>query len=185
MAEFRLHNCVVRVTRGDITELDVDAIVHDARSDMLLAAGYGGAIAVRGGSAVKEQARNLAPVPAGEAVVTTGGKLKAKFVIHAVGPKFREEGEEAKLRSATISALKRAVEAGASTLGLPPLGTGFYGMPVDLCAAVMVEAVAEYLRTANRLSEITFCVRDTWDIAPFERRLSAMSPRDDQDNKGR
>jgi O-acetyl-ADP-ribose deacetylase (regulator of RNase III) len=165
----------VRVVQGDITALDVDAFVFAARPDLELGSGYGNAIAVRGGPGIREELKKLAPVVVGQAVATSGGNLAAKWVIHAVGPRFSESGEEDKLRSATRAALRRAEEKGVRRLALPALGYGFYGVPAELCAKVMVGALAEHFAGGSGLEEVIFCLRDTREMPAFEKELPALS----------
>jgi O-acetyl-ADP-ribose deacetylase (regulator of RNase III) len=107
----------------------------------------------------------------GEAVITTAGLLKARHIIHANGPKFCEPDEEGKLRRATEAALRLADENGLTTLAFPPMGTGLYQVPVDLCARVMVDAVAEHLAGRTSLREVLFVVPDSRERGAFEARI--------------
>jgi O-acetyl-ADP-ribose deacetylase (regulator of RNase III) len=174
MNEHHVHGHLVRVVKADLTSLDVDAFVFDAGEDLVLGAGHGGAIAVRGGPAIQAELKTLAPVAVGHAVVSAAGKLKAKHIIHAVGPKFQEEDEEDKLRAAVRSALRLAEEHEVRRLAMPPLGTGFYGMGVDRAAAIIVATLEEHLRGPSHLDEVLICVLDTKDVVPFESRLAVL-----------
>jgi O-acetyl-ADP-ribose deacetylase (regulator of RNase III) len=107
----------------------------------------------------------------GEAVITTGGLLKAKHIIHANGPKFCEEDEEGKLRKATKAALALADENGLATVAFPPMGTGLYQVPVDLCARVMVETVTAHLANSNGVREVLFVIPDSRERGAFEAKL--------------
>jgi O-acetyl-ADP-ribose deacetylase len=169
-----VNGCPLRLRKGDITDLEIDAFVYEARPDLSLGSGYGGAIAVRGGPTIQEELKKIGRLDVGQAVVTSAGNMKARHIIHAVGPRFQEEDEEGKLREATLSVLRLCDEKGIRRVALPAIGTGFYGMPVDRCAAVMVPAVGAYLRGKTELSEVVFCVRDTRDIPPFEARLKKL-----------
>ncbi len=103
MVERRIGDKVIRLVRGDITDLDVEAFAFDITSDCQLGSGYGGAIAQRGGKVVQEELSAIGTLPAGEAVVTTAGQMKAQYIIHTNGPKFLEPDTEEKLRKATKS----------------------------------------------------------------------------------
>lgn len=171
-----IRDSVVRLIRGDITELEVDAFVFYAQPDLALGSGFGGAIAVRGGPSVQKELNEMVargPIATGEAVVSGAGKLKAKQIIHAVGPRFREAGTEDKLRQTVVSCLRRANEIGAVTLAFPLMGSGYYGIPAPLSARVMLEALQEHVQVAPDLSEILVCVFDTPQFIAFEAALAA------------
>ncbi len=171
MPERTLGSCLVRVVRDDITTLDVDAFVFDARPDLLLGSGFGTAIAVRGGPAIQSELKPLAPLAAGQSVVTSAGKLKAKHIIHVVGPRFQEADVERKLAESLRSALAAAEQHAVERLAVPPLGVGFYGVPLDACARVTIDEVRRHLEAGSGLRELTICVRDSHEIAPFEACL--------------
>ena len=175
MTELKIGGTVVHVVHGDITDLEVEAFVFDARPDLVLGSGYGGAITQRGGPAIQEELKKLAPLKVGEAIASGAGNLKAKAIIHAVGPKFQEADTERKLRAATVSALKVAEERGLTQVALPPMGTGLYGVPLDLCARVMLDVVSEHARNGARLKDVTFCALDSREAAPFEARLATLA----------
>ncbi len=104
MVERRVGDKVIRLIRGDITDMEVDAFVFDITADCKLGSGYGGAIATRGGKAVQDQLGAVGTLPTGEAVVTTGGTLKAKFIIHVNGPKFHEPDTDGQARAQRAAA---------------------------------------------------------------------------------
>ncbi len=160
--------------QGDLTALPVDAFVFYAREDLALGSGFGTAIQVRGGDAIKKELEALGSISMGEAVSTTAGKLKAKKIIHACGPKFHEPDQERKLRDCMHSALTLADRSGFKTLALPAMGAGFYGVPLPLCANVMVEAIRDFARNASSLEEITICVVDQREYAPFKDRIDDL-----------
>ena len=174
--EKKLKDVVIKVVKGDITDLEVEAFVYYARPDLKLGTGFGGAIAVRGGVSIQKELDQSGPVPVTEAVATGAGNLKAKHIIHAVGPKFQEPDEERKLRQATLEALRRAEEAGITQVALPPMGTGLYGVPLDVCSRVMVEAVKEHLSWAPKVKEVVFVAVDAREYQPFAARLEALGP---------
>lgn len=165
----------LRLIKGDLTALDVEAFVHYARPDLKLGAGVGNAIAVRGGPKVQEALNGTGPLPVGEAVVTEAGNLKARWIVHAVGPRFQEEDLEARLRTTVINALRRADEKGIKTLALPAMGAGFYGVPIPVCARVMLDAIHEYLKGNTGLSAVIICVNDGREFAPFRHAIQARN----------
>jgi len=154
--------------RGDITAMEVEAFVHDITEDLKLGAGYGGAIQQRGGIVIQKELDEFGNLPVGEAVVTQAGILKAEYIIHANGPKFKEEDEEGKLRKTVKSVLQRADEKGIKQLAVPPIGTGVYQVPMDLCARVMTETVTEHFKNGTTLQEVLFVLPDTREYKPFE-----------------
>jgi O-acetyl-ADP-ribose deacetylase (regulator of RNase III) len=169
--ERRIGEKVLRLVRDDITAMEVDAFVYDITEDLRLGSGFGSAIQQRGGVKIQEALDAIGRCPVGEAVITTGGLLKARHIIHANGPKFCEPDEEGKLRRATLAALRLADQNALKTLALPPLGTGLYQVPVDLCARVMVDAVVEHLSGETGLREVLFVVPDSRERGAFEARI--------------
>jgi O-acetyl-ADP-ribose deacetylase (regulator of RNase III) len=171
----RINRSVVRVIKGDITDLEVDAFVYYAQPDLALGSGFGGAIAMRGGASVQKELDELAPVGTGEAVVSGAGKLKADYIIHAVGPRFQEEETEAKLKATMQSSLRCAEEKNVETLAFPAMGSGYYGIPPDLSAKVMLQALNEHLQRDTSLTEVVICVLDTPQYNSFEAALAALT----------
>jgi O-acetyl-ADP-ribose deacetylase (regulator of RNase III) len=171
MVERRIGDKIIRLVRDDITDMEVDAFVYDITEDAKLGSGHGSAIQQRGGVKIQEALDAAGRCPVGEALITTGGLLKAKHIIHANGPKFCEPDEEGKLRRATEAALRLAEENGVETLAFPPMGTGLYQVPVDLCARVMVETVAAHLANASKVREVLFVAPDSREHGPFKARI--------------
>lgn len=170
----RINRTVVRLTKDDITDIEVDAFVFYAQADLALGSGFGTAISVRGGPTVQKELQELAPVATGEAVVSAAGNLKARHIIHAVGPKFQEEDTEGKLRTAVRGALKRADEKQLQQIAFPAMGAGYYGIPNDLCARVMLEAINDYLQGQTGIEELIICVLDTPQYDAFKAQLAAL-----------
>jgi O-acetyl-ADP-ribose deacetylase (regulator of RNase III) len=168
------YKAAVRLVRDDITLLEVDAFVYYARPDLALGSGFGGAIALRGGATVQKELSQLAadgPIAVGEAVVTDAGKLPAKHIIHAVGPRFREPDIEGKLRRTVRRCLERARDAGVSSIAFPAMGCGYHMIPPTVSARVMVEALSG--PEAATLEDIVICVYDTPQYQAFEAALAA------------
>jgi O-acetyl-ADP-ribose deacetylase (regulator of RNase III) len=171
MAEKQIGNKVLRLVREDITEMDVGAFVFDITEDVKLGSGFGGAIQQRGGIVIQKQLDEIGSCPTGEAVVTEAGALKADWIIHANGPKFREEDEEGKLRKTVESALSRAEEKGVKRLAFPPIGTGLYQVPLDLCSRVMVDTISKHLANGGTLVEVLIVAPDNREFNPFKAMI--------------
>jgi len=171
--ERRINQSVVKLIRGDIADLEVDAFVFDARTDLKLGSGYGGAITQRGGPVVQKELDAIGSLKVGQVVVTGAGNMKAEHIIHAVGPKFQEEDEDRKMREAVKNALIAADERGIRRVAFPPMGTGLYAFPLGKCAKLMFDVVKSYLENSSAIEEVVFCVRDTREYEPFEAELSA------------
>ena len=176
--QVRVGRSSVRVIRGDITELDVDAFVFYARPDLALGSGVGTAVMQRGGPTIQKELSELGPLQTGHAVVTGAGKLKAAYIVHAVGPRFNEPDTEAKLRGTVLAALKAAEEKGVKHIALPAMGAGFYAVPLDLCARVMVEVIYDYLQGETGIERVVLCVMDRREFVPFESQLASRRRRE-------
>ncbi len=169
-----VNDSVVRLVRGDITELEVDAFVFYAREDLALGSGFGGMITVRGGPSVQKELDELAPVAPLQAVVSGAGNLPAEHIIHAVGPRFQEAGMEEKLLQTMQNTLSAAQERGVESLAFPAMGAGYYGIPNDVSARVMLAALRRHLGGYTRLKEVVICVLDTPQFKAFESALAAL-----------
>lgn len=146
------------LAKGDITELDVDAIVNAANEYLKLGGGVAGAIRRKGGPKIQEECDKIGYCPVGSAVITTGGNLKARYVIHAVGPRASDPDVEGKLRSATISSLKLADEKGLKSIAFPAISTGAFGVAKEVCANVMIPAILDYLSGGTGLEKVILCL---------------------------
>ncbi len=171
--EIRIKESTIRLTRGDITDLEVESFVYYARSDLALGSGYGNAISMRGGPSIQEELNKLTPVNTTGAVISEAGNLKAKYIIHAVGPKFQEPDLENKLRETILNSLKLADEKRIAQLAFPPMGTGFYGVPLTVSADVTISAITEHLSNNTGIKEVIICLLDTREYTPFQKRLNA------------
>ena len=166
---------VIELAEGDITALDVDAIVNAANEQLQLGAGVAGAIRRRGGPSIQRECDRIGHCPTGGAVVTGGGDLPARWVIHAVGPVWLggANGEEALLASAVSSALERAEEIGARSAALPALSTGIYGFPMEKAAEISVREARRFASRARAVERIVFCLFDENALSAFQRALGA------------
>jgi len=173
--QIKIRDSVVRLVRADITELEVDAFVYYAQADLVLGSGFGGMITVRGGAGVQKELDEMAPV-AELGVVTSGaGKLAAEYIIHVVGPRFREDDMDAKLLIAMENTLREAEEKGIKTLAFPAMGAGYYGIPSPVSARVMLTALESHLAEDSGLEEVTICLLDGPQFKAFEAALKAVS----------
>lgn len=173
--DVQIHRSIVRLVKGDITLVETDAFVFYAQHDLALGSGFGGAISVRGGPSVQKELDELGPLETGQVVVTGAGKLTASFIVHAVGPRFNEDDMEGKLRTTVTNSLKAAEEKGVKRLAMPAMGAGFYGVPLDMCARVMVETIKSYLEGETGIEEVIICVIDRRQFAPFEAQLASLN----------
>jgi len=161
--------------QGDITEMDTDAIVNAANKDLVLGAGVAGAIRTKGGPAIQEECNHIGGAPVGGAAITTGGNLKANYVIHAVGPRMGEGDEDEKLADATRNSLNLAREKGLKSIAFPAISTGIFGFPKERCAQIMLSTVVEALKQEETsLREVIFCLWGEESLQVFEEAAKKM-----------
>jgi O-acetyl-ADP-ribose deacetylase (regulator of RNase III) len=164
----------LELVEGDITDLDTDAIVNAANAQLILGAGVAGAIRRKGGPQIQQECDKIGGTFVGGAVLTTGGRLKARHVIHAVGPRMGEGDEDNKLRNATLNSLRLADEHHLRSIAFPALSTGIFGFPLQRCAALMLHTTAEYLQGNTGLDQVVFCLfgQDSYEV--FARELGRI-----------
>jgi O-acetyl-ADP-ribose deacetylase len=173
--EFKINNKKVSLTMGFITDIpNVDGLVFYARPDLNLGSGFGAAIATQGGPKVQEELKKIGSANVTEVVVTGGGGLKAKWILHAVGPRFQEEKLEEKLERTILNTLKKAEEQKLKRIVFPAMGAGFYGVSLEACARISLEAVRGFLPQTDSLQEVLFCLRDSRELKPFQEQLRKM-----------
>jgi O-acetyl-ADP-ribose deacetylase (regulator of RNase III) len=162
-----INNVIIKIIKGDITESNVDTIVNAANSYLQHGGGVAGAIARKGGPVIQEESNAIGYVPVGECAMTSGGKLKAPHVIHAVGPRMGEGDEENKLKRTINNVLELATSKELTSIAIPAISAGVFGFPKDKCARILVEETATFVRKKKTtLKEIVFCLIDT-DIINF------------------
>ena len=168
---------VIRLIQGDLTELAVDAIVNAANVHLVLGGGVAGAVRSKGGPSIQEECNRIGGTTVGQAVVTGAGNLKARYVIHAVGPSYGEGNEDEKLHGATLNSLKRATEKGMRSIAFPAISTGIFGFPKDRCADIMLKTIRDYLENeATSLKEVILCLWSKEDLELFSQKLNALLP---------
>lgn len=170
---------VLELVEGDITELVADAIVNAANERLAHGGGVAGAIARRGGPAIQRESdawvNQHGPVPTGSAAITSGGRLPARYVIHAVGPVYDRTPRSAqRLDSAVRAALAMADERGLRSIALPAISTGIYGYPIEEAAQVMLRTTIEYLRGGTGLRRVVYCLYGQAALAVFVKTLQAL-----------
>jgi O-acetyl-ADP-ribose deacetylase (regulator of RNase III) len=165
----------MRVHQGDITRLEVDAIVNAANGSLLGGGGVDGAIHRAAGPELLEECRTLGGCRTGEAKITRGYQLPARYVIHAVGPRWRggEHGEAEALASCYTRALEIASEQGLSSIAFPAISQGIYGYPPEQATDVAVRTVAAGLETRPGI-EVVFCCFDGGSAERFRRAIAAL-----------
>ena len=178
---YEVGSCVLRLVQGDITALDVDAIVNAANSSLMGGGGVDGAIHRAGGPEILEECLAVPEgpggrCPTGHAVVTGAGRLKAKWVIHTVGPVWRggARGEEDLLRMAYENSLMRAREKGCVSVAFPSISTGVYRFPIERACAIATQTAAESVRAHGTPREVLFVLFSARDFEVYSRRFDAM-----------
>ena len=153
-----VNNSIVELVEGDITEMQTEAIVNAANAQLILGGGVAGAIRRKGGPQIQNECNKIGRTFVGGAVITTGGNLKAKYVIHAVGPQLGEGDEDEKLRNATLNSLKLADENNLKSISFPAISTGVFGFPIQRCAEIMLRTTIGYLKGQTGIEKVIFCL---------------------------
>jgi len=164
--KIRIHETNLELIQGDITEMDTEAIVNAANANLILGAGVAGAIRMKGGPAIQEECDRIGGTFVGGAEVTGGGNLKARYVIHAVGPRMGEGDEDEKLKNAALNSLIRADENKIGSVSFPAISTGIFGFPIDRAANIMLSTVKDHLTGDTSLKQVVFCLfdRESYDV---------------------
>ncbi|UCE43452.1 MAG: macro domain-containing protein [Candidatus Bathyarchaeota archaeon] len=171
----RIKKSIIELVQGDITTLGIAAIVNAANTSLKLGGGVAGAIAEKGGPKIQEQCDRIGGTYVGGAVITTGGNLKAKHVIHAVGPVHGTEHEDEKLKNATLNSLKLADKYNLKSIAFPAISTGIFGFPKDRCAIIMLSATIAYLEGPTKIERVVFCLYSPNTFQIFRDVLEALT----------
>lgn len=157
------------IQQGDLTEMEVDAIVNAANNDLKLGGGVAGAIRRKGGEEIQRECDAIGSIPVGYAAITGGGKLKARHVIHAASMQLGGMTTAASLRHSVEYSLRIAAERGLKTIAFPAIGTGIAGFPMEECAAIMLDEAARHLKTQTSLEKIYFVLFDAAASEVFQQ----------------
>jgi len=166
-----LEKTTLELVQGDITDVDVDVIVNAANQHLQLGSGVAGAIRTKGGPSIQEECDRIGGTPVGTAVMTGAGHLKARRVIHAVGPMMGEGDEDKKLASAVRAALALADRRGMKSIALPAISTGVFGFPLDRAARIMLTEIQRFLQGGTKLDRVVLCLYDDEAFGVFKREL--------------
>lgn len=165
----------IEVYQGDITRLELDALVNAANNHLWMGSGVAGALKRAGGREIEDEAMQKGPVPVGGVVVTTAGKLKAKYVIHAAVMGQDLHTDAVKIRQATKTSLLRADELAIGSIAFPAFGTGVGGFPLGECARVMISEVRCYSAGQTRLERVVFVLYDEPAYRIFQQELERQT----------
>jgi O-acetyl-ADP-ribose deacetylase (regulator of RNase III) len=166
-----IKNTLLELQNGDITEMQTDAIVNAANQHLVLGGGVAGAIRTKGGPEIQAECKKIGRTFVGGAVITTAGNLKAKHVIHAVGPRAGEGNENEKLKNATLNSLKVADENNLKSISFPAISSGIFGFPIESCAEIMLKTTIEYLNGITGLKKVIFCLFGNDSFQVFVKQL--------------
>jgi O-acetyl-ADP-ribose deacetylase (regulator of RNase III) len=173
--EIVVKDTVIRIIKGDISEVSAQAIVNAANNQLWMGSGVAGAIKRKGGKEIEDEAVKKGPIPVGEAVATTAGKLNAKYVIHAAGMGADLRTDAIKIESATRNSLKRAEELGIESIAFPSIGTGVGGFSPNEAAKIMLNVAASHAKGETHLREIVFVLYGDNAYSAFENVLSDIN----------
>jgi len=166
-----IENRILELLDGDITEMQTDAVVNAANARLILGGGVAGAIKTKGGPEIQQECNKIGGTFVGGAVITTAGNLKAKYVIHAVGPRMGEGNEDQKLKNATLNSLKVADENNLKSISFPAISAGIFGFPIESCAEIMLKTTIYYLKGKTGLEKVVFCLFGQKSFKVFENQL--------------
>jgi O-acetyl-ADP-ribose deacetylase (regulator of RNase III) len=178
MRRLEIATSVLELVEGDITKQDTEAIVNAANTTLLGGGGVDGAIHRAGGPEILEECRKIGGCPTGETRITAGGRLKARWVIHTVGPVYRDgkHREPELLASAYRNSLRLASEKGIKTLAFPSISTGAYGYPIADAARIALSTVIEYLRQHPEITLVRFVLFGQAALRSYEEALEGLAP---------
>jgi len=171
----KINSTVLELIQGDITEQTTDGIVNAANAALQMGGGVAGAIRRRGGPKIQEECNRIGGTHVGGAVITTGGNLAAKYVIHAVGPIHGDDHEDAKLKDATLNSLILADKHNLRSIAFPAISTGIFGFPKDRCATIMLSTTIAYLEGPTKLEKVVYYLYDQKTFEIFKRTLQSLT----------
>ncbi|MFH0748788.1 MAG: O-acetyl-ADP-ribose deacetylase [Candidatus Bathyarchaeota archaeon] len=180
--EYIIGRATICLVRGDITDQQTDTIVNAANSSLMGGGGVDGAIHRRGGSKILEECKRIRDeewpngLPPGNAVITSGGTLKAKYVIHTVGPIWQggNQGERELLTKAYLNSLSLAASKGLKTVSFPSISTGAYGYPIEKASRIALGTVKDFLEKEKRLEKVIFVLFTQQDYEIYKAMMNVM-----------
>lgn len=164
----------IHLSVGDLTESDAEAIVNAANNDLQLGGGVAGAIRRKGGDTIQRECDEIGSIPIGGAAITSGGKLRAKHVIHAASMQLGGQATAHALRSSTAHSLRIASEKGLRSIAFPAVGTGIAGFPMRECAEIMLRESVKHLNGATSLERVDFILFDAAALKVFQEVFRAL-----------
>ena len=173
---YRVNNTIIELFQGDITKLQVEAIVNAANSRLAGGGGVDGAIHRAGGPAIMAECQKIGGCPTGEAVITTGGDLAAKYVIHTVGPVYRSgsAGEPKLLQNAYANSLNLAEKNGLKSIAFPSISTGVYGYPVEQASKIAIRTVVDHVKGQTILKKVIFVLFSSPDLEVYTKNIESF-----------
>jgi O-acetyl-ADP-ribose deacetylase len=164
----------IEILQGDLTEMKTDGIVNAANNDLQLGGGVAGAIRRKGGPKIQAECDEIGTIPVGGAAITTGGELKARYVIHAASMELGGRTDALSLRSSTAHSLRIAAQKKLKTIAFPAVGTGIAGFPMRECAEIMLREVAKHFEGPTSLEKVSFVLFDKEALDTFQRVFDEM-----------
>lgn len=182
MMEFTIGKTKIRIVQGDITEQDTDAIVNAANSSLMGGGGVDGAIHRKGGPKILVECKKiretewLEGLPTGYAVITIGGNLQARYIIHTVGPVWRggTYGEAGLLAAAYKNSLQLAISKGLKSIAFPSISTGAYSYPIEDASKIALKTVKDFLKKEEKLVEVIFVLFSPHDLEIYEKTAAEL-----------
>lgn len=169
----KLSDCI-EIRQGDLTEMNVDAIVNAANNDLQLGGGVAGAIRRKGGPRIQQECDAIGTIPVGGAAITSGGELKARHVIHAASMQLGGSTTAHALQSSIAHALRIAAQNNLKTIAFPAVGTGIAGFPLKECAEIMLREAEKHFEGKTSLTKVYFVLYDKQALAIFEKEFSKI-----------
>lgn len=165
----------INITIGDITEFEGEAIVNAANTNLILGGGVAGAIRKKGGPSIQEECYKIGKIPIGEAVVTSAGNLKTKFVIHAAAMGFNEDCTKKSLENAVLNSLKRCQEKKIKRVAFPAVGMGIAGFPMENGSKILLETIFSFLSKSDFPEKVSVILYDKKSYDIFKNMFDEIS----------
>ena len=171
----KINRTIIELIQVDIANQRTDAVVNAANTTLQMSGGVAGAIRRRGGASIQQECNRIGRTYVGGAVITTGGNLPAKYVIHAVGPIHGDGHEDNKLKDATLNSLKLADEYKLKSVTFPAISTGIFGFPKERCSTIMLSTTIAHLEGPTRIEKVVYCLYDKSSLKIFEHALQYLT----------